>query len=252
MPYAHIFLLSTIKYTMNTILKYIQLPFNYSPELLSKELNALSEQWVMHFNKAHYDGEWSALPLRSVDGSLTNVIPANSGEELFVDTVLMDKCPYMKSILLDFRCEHKAIRLLKLKPGAVIKEHSDADLCYEQGEARIHVPVITNPQVEFYIDSERVDMLPGSCWYMNFNLPHRINNFGDTDRVHLVMDIVVNDYVRDMFELTAPEKKKFIPVKEKFSASEKQEMIKQLRELNTEVANQIATKMEAELSLQSQ
>jgi hypothetical protein len=34
----------------------------------------------------------------------------------------------------------------------------------------------------------------GECWYINANLPHSVSNLGGTDRIHLVMDWVVNDW----------------------------------------------------------
>ena len=67
-----------------------------------------------------------------------------------------------------------AVRLLKLNAGASIKEHRDNDLFFEKGEIRIHIPIITNADVEFYLDSERMNLQEGSCWYMNFNLLHAI------------------------------------------------------------------------------
>jgi len=233
---------------MKTIIKYIRLPFRFSQQRLLDELNALQGEWIMHFNKAHYDGDWSALPLRSVSGSISNVIPGNGREEeVFADTVFMEQCPYIKHILGHFPCNHKSVRLLRLKPGAVIKEHTDAELCFEQGEARIHVPIITNAQLEFYLDDERVEMQAGSCWYMNFNLPHRINNFGETDRVHLVIDIEVNDAIREMFANVPPGDKKIIPAKEQFSGDQKKEIIARLKEMNTAVSNELARTMEAEM-----
>lgn len=230
---------------MNTIIKYLKFPFLFDADRLLAELNGLNEQWVMHFNKAHYEGEWSALPLRSINGSLGNVLPENNNNGSFMDTVLMAQCPYMKSIADHFPCEHGAIRLLNLKPGAVIKEHSDAGLFYEDGEARIHVPIITNPQVEFYLDNERMDLVAGECWYMNFNLPHRIANYGNTDRVHLVMDIFVNDKVREIFEGVDTLHKKMIETKPKYSAAEKLQIIEQLRAMNTPASLRLAEDMEA-------
>ena len=101
--------------------------------------------------------------MRSISGRMDNVLPGFDGNVVFADTVLMEKCPYIKSILDEFKVEKKAVRLLNLKPGAVIKEHRDAELCYEMGEARIHIPIMTNPEVEFYVDNERFELLPGSC-----------------------------------------------------------------------------------------
>ena len=233
---------------MNSVIKYIQLPFLFSVENLTGELNKLSAQWIEHFNKAHYTGDWGALPLRSINGSLTNIVPENNTTGAFHDTILMQQCPYIQSILQHFECEHQAVRLLKLSPGAVIKEHTDNGLCYEQGEARIHIPINTNEQVEFYLDNERIAMKPGECWYLNFDLPHRITNGGTTDRIHLVIDIMVNEQVRKLFDHVTPDHKKMISAKEKYSEKEKQEMIRHLKEMNTPVSIRLAEEMAATLN----
>jgi len=95
-----------------------------------------------------------------------------------------------------FLCPLKAVRLLKLAAGSVIREHRDYDLGYDAGEVRIHVPVTTNPGVEFRLNDRRVTMDEGECWYLDLNLPHRVANRGATDRVHLVLDCEVNDWLR--------------------------------------------------------
>ena len=40
----------------------------------------------------------------------------------------------------------------------------------------------------------------GEAWYLDLNLRHRVDNHSDTDRIHLVIDCVVNDWVRALFE----------------------------------------------------
>ena len=90
-------------------------------------------------------------------------------------------------------------RLLNLRCGAVIKPHRDAELAFEHGVARIHVPVFTNPDVEFVIEDQRIVMEAGSCWYINANLLHRVANRGDADRIHLVVDCGVDDWLRERF-----------------------------------------------------
>ena len=99
-----------------------------------------------------------------------------------------------------FQCPLEAVRLLRLGPHARIREHRDIDLGYEFGEIRIHIPVTSNPEVAFYLDGERVDMKPGEAWYMELNLPHRVENAGTGDRVHLVVDCLLNDWLREMLE----------------------------------------------------
>jgi hypothetical protein len=44
-------------------------------------------------------------------------------------------------------------------------------------------------------------MKEGECWYLNFNLPHRVKNSGTADRIHLVIDCVVNDWLLQQMNL---------------------------------------------------
>ena len=134
-------------------------------------------------------------------------------------------------------------RLLKLGRGAVIKPHKDAELAFENGEARIHVPIFTNPGVEFFLEDQRVPMEPGSCWYINANLPHRVANRGETDRIHLVVDCAVNDWVREWFstaELFHSEIRR--------DPRETRQMIDLLRSMNTPASLAIVAQLEEELA----
>ena len=80
----------------------------------------------------------------------------------------------------------------------MVKEHCDYNLGFEDGEVRLHIPVLTNPAVEFVLDGKRITMNPGEVWYHNFNLPHRVANHGPTDRIHLVMDCFLNGWLCDL------------------------------------------------------
>jgi aspartyl/asparaginyl beta-hydroxylase (cupin superfamily) len=93
----------------------------------------------------------------------------------------------------------ESARFLRLGAGANIREHRDYQLGFEDGFARIHIPVQTNRQVEFYLDGQSIEMSEGEAWYLNFNLKHRVSNGGETDRVHLVVDCLLNDWLRSFF-----------------------------------------------------
>lgn len=71
----------------------------------------------------------------------------------------------------------------------------DGDLAFERGAARLHVPLATNPDVEFRLDGSRVVMEAGSTWYLRLSDPHRVSNKGATDRVHLVIDALTNEWL---------------------------------------------------------
>jgi hypothetical protein len=78
----------------------------------------------------------------------------------------------------------------------VINEHRDPDLGVEWGCARLHIPIFTNAQVDFRLNDQRVDMAAGSVWYLRLADPHRVTNGGATDRVHLVIDVRMNDWLQ--------------------------------------------------------
>jgi hypothetical protein len=88
---------------------------------------------------------------------------------------------------------------MRLTPGSRIKEHRDHDLSFEDGTVRIHVPVITNPEVDFRLNGLRCPMPAGSAWYLRLSDPHSVANLGTGDRVHLVIDATVNDWVAALF-----------------------------------------------------
>lgn len=225
------------------MIKYLQLPFHFDASRMQEELRSLSaKSWQLHYQVKHYNGEWSALPLRSTGGKADDVIIAPTDAVPYLDTVFLNSSPYFKQILDTFQCPLQAVRLLKLGAGAVIKEHHDADLSYEKGEIRIHIPVVTNDEVEFYLDGERMFLKEGECWYMNFNLPHSIINKSDNDRVHLVIDAEVNDRVKKLFEQPALNKKE--TEEPAYDLETKNRIIAQLRQMNTETGNRIADEME--------
>jgi aspartyl/asparaginyl beta-hydroxylase (cupin superfamily) len=90
------------------------------------------------------------------------------------------------------------VRFLRLAAGSIIREHRDYDLGYDEGQVRLHIPIITNPAVDFFLDAQRIEMKEGECWYLDLSLPHWVENRGLTDRVHLVIDCEVNEWIREL------------------------------------------------------
>lgn len=231
------------------MIKYLQLPYQFDVARMQAETAQLGEAyWKLHFQVKHYQGEWSAIPLRSINGEIDNGFISPVETDVYRDTVLLKDCTYIQEVLKTFECPLLSVRLLKLAAGAQIHEHKDRDLCFEEGLVRFHIPVITNEDVEFYLDKERMNLKEGECWYMNFNLPHALHNKSNTNRIHLVIDGMVNDWVQQLF--TAPEiiMKKEVADMPKHGKKEQQEIIFQLRQLNTETSNRLADEMEKSLN----
>ena len=178
----------------------LKLPFRFDAAALRKDLdNFAADDWTPHFNTSYYEGDWSGIALRSPANAHVELYP-DPTVETFVDTDHLTKCPSVKAILDIFECKTETVRFLKLGPGAVIREHRDYKLSFEDGVARVHLPVKTSSEVEFCLDGHRIVMNEGEAWYWNFNLKHSVANKGSEDRVHLVIDCVVNDWLRQIFE----------------------------------------------------
>ncbi|MEO7505720.1 MAG: aspartyl/asparaginyl beta-hydroxylase domain-containing protein [Pyrinomonadaceae bacterium] len=178
---------------------HLRLPLNFDAAGLRSDLaHITADQWLSHYEQDDYVGEWGVVALRSVGGRAENIRPFPGAQILFQDTEVLGKCPNLARAIAAFQCPVAAARLLKLGPGGRILEHKDDFLAPEFGEVRLHVPVLTNPGVEFYLDNERVPLQAGETWYLNFSLPHRIDNLGPTDRVHLVIDCNVNDWLSSL------------------------------------------------------
>ncbi len=184
----------------------LHFPFRFDLQLLRADLaTTKTVEWRPHYNEQDYGGGWRGVALRSAAGESNPLLAGPAGNPVFTDTPLLARCPYFRSALSVFQCPLKSVRLLSLAPQSFIREHSDHALGYDDGEIRIHIPIETNPDVEFYVVGERLLLEEGHSYFINVNLPHRVNNRGRTERIHLVIDAEVNEWVHALFRQGAAE-----------------------------------------------
>jgi Aspartyl/Asparaginyl beta-hydroxylase len=184
----------------------LRLPLTFDPVLLARDLRGLAAVgWIDHFVKQNYEGDWSVIPLRGKAGATHPVMMIYSDPTAteFEDTPMLRDCRYFREVLGAFECPLRAVRLMRLSPGSVIKEHTDLELSAEEGTARIHIPVTTNDDVEFYLNGSRVVLEAGSTWYLRLSDRHSVYNKGATPRVHMVIDAVVNGWLKALLESVA-------------------------------------------------
>lgn len=227
------------------------LPFNFDQQKLYEELKLVEEIWIPHFNSDYYQGDWSGMVLR---GSKSEFHPLSAGSPEtsdFEDYPILDRLPYTRSVISSLKTEKSSIRYLRLRPGSVIKPHQDRDLVYWDGAVRLHIPIVTNPDVLFLVDDRKIEMKPGECWFADFSKIHSVENNGKTNRVHLVIDCKVNDWLKELFihagilekHETAPD-----PMDE-YPETSKMDMLKCLREMGTETSLQLALELEQKYNL---
>lgn len=175
-----------------------RLALAFDPARLQADLAAVEAMtWTDHFVRQNYEGQWDVLPLRHQAGATHPIMQAYTPPDAtdFVDAAILDRTPYFRSVLAAIPCSLKAVRLMRLTPGSKIREHADHDLAADWGQARLHIPITTNPGVTFLLNRVAVAMVPGEAWYLRLSDPHAVTNDGDTDRVHLVIDCEANDWL---------------------------------------------------------
>ena len=177
----------------------VRLPLRFDPPPLQAEVAALAaDDWTPHFNKGVYDGDWSGVALKAIDGAPLQLYPDPAAEGRYEATEVLRRSPALAAAVDAFQCEQESVRLLRLAPGSSIREHRDYGLRWQDGEARVHVPVVSNPAVRFYLEGELVPMAAGEAWYLDLNRPHRVENEGTVARVHLVLDLLVNEWLEEL------------------------------------------------------
>src|SRR5690348_10723862 len=89
---------------------------------LQAEVASLPDRWSLHFQKAHYEGEWTVLPLRSLGGDASETQPFALGNApaRYAATPLLAQCPAIGCFLASLKCPVMSARLLNLRRGAVI------------------------------------------------------------------------------------------------------------------------------------
>lgn len=179
----------------------LRLPLAFDPAPLAADVAAFGESdWTRHFVRSNYEGEWSAIPLRAAEGEThpIRMIGVHSLVDRFVDTLFLARAPAIAALLRELGGAQKAARLMRLTPGSRILEHADHDPDQARAAARLHVPITTNDGVSFHLNGTPVAMAPGELWYLRLSGPHRAANLGTSDRVHLVIDLWLDERLLEL------------------------------------------------------
>jgi len=181
----------------------VKLPLTFDAEKMLQEIQNLNLPEFVYYD---------VLPLRApahvVDPSLP--FPDHKGDFAdgswteWSDADYLENMPYIASVVNSFREHTKVnlVRLLRLAPGATVKEHTDPTLGIEEKNSviRLTVPILSNEDVVFYLNQEPVPMKPGECWYLRLTDPHSIINSGSSQRINMSIDMIPNDWVKNLIK----------------------------------------------------
>jgi len=172
----------------------IKLPVHFCADTLAAEVRALpADAWVPHPEK--FEGN-DYLPLVTPAGRITNDFAGP-----MAITEYLRLCPYMMEVMAALDCVWGRSRLMGLGRGQSVPEHIDIEY-YWRTHVRVHIPIITNPEVAFSCGGETVHMAAGECWVVDTFENHKVHNRGAEQRIHLVLDTVGGERLWDAIEST--------------------------------------------------
>lgn len=161
--------------------EFIQLAQKFDIARMQKEVAALpKELWTPHHEG--FKGNYS-IPLVSRGGLMNNEFKGP-----MACTHILDKCLYLRQVIASFGEVVGRSRLMALDAGCQVPVHSDINYHWYK-RVRIHVPIVTDPDVIFKCANRELNMQAGEAWIFDSWKYHQVNNNSSIFRIHLVIDI---------------------------------------------------------------
>ena len=193
---------------------------------LAAEVDRLDLSFANHYSRYNVAASWSALSVRGYSSDIRMIEKPDAmndawrkkhAADVFAlqDTELRAQLPSIEPLLEMFGEDAKwdRIRLMRLSPeGGELDRHTDQvdpTLGVGVGDLmRIHIPLKTNPEVIFTVwnqDGQPVQqhMGLGKIWALDVRWPHRAQNNGADERIHLVLDVTVDSGIQDCLKPAA-------------------------------------------------
>jgi hypothetical protein len=153
---------------------------------ISRQQTYKTHQDTQMFQLRYMDYEWNSLsgikPVYYDVNKMPNDIAQLALLEIFND--------------LEKEYEAKVVRaeIVKMFAQTSVKPHVDGGDMLNVSR-RCHIPIITNKNVFFTVMSNTVNMEEGVCYEINNGMPHSVKNDSPYDRVHLIIDLLPNQYL---------------------------------------------------------
>lgn len=138
------------------------------------------------FRQTHRKGQQDTKTVPLIWGEDFNHVTKRKDFDIF-ETELNKISDYIKKINGDGRIT--TALLINLPKNKKILPHIDSGDEHFFKTNRIHIPIITNDMCQFTVSNEMIHMKEGQMWEINNSFKtHSVDNNGDTDRIHLLID----------------------------------------------------------------
>jgi hypothetical protein len=160
------------------------------------ELSQASIPWREAYSN-YQSGGWYVAQLLNSSGS-TEQLRIDGGAP--VPTPLLAQFPTIKQMLHETELDVRIARLARISPGSWMHEHND-EAGIGEVRQRLHIPLVSNPQAVLCFDGTHVHLAPGFMWKLDHErVPHAAANYGEADRVHLILDCRMNEALQHLID----------------------------------------------------
>lgn len=160
-----------------------RLPIEVNVGGIVAELDRLDPSWWRPHPEGH-DGN-DALPIVSAGGSIDD----DSVDGDMRPTAVLEHLPSLIPVFTAIAAPIGRTRMMRIAPGGEATPHVDLNR-YWWDRYRIHVPLRTDPGVEFRCGATGLHMPAGSAWVFDTWRNHNVINNSSSPRVHLVIDTI--------------------------------------------------------------
>jgi hypothetical protein len=115
-----------------------------------------------------------------------------------------ERFPAVDEVAKRFKCQINRMMFYALLPGGVLHPHRDMTGAVGLNGLRFHIPIITNERVTFQIEGQPVVMRANELWALDTSFLHAVRNDGDEPRIHLILEVQVNDWVLSLLPRRDP------------------------------------------------
>ena len=161
--------------------EFYKLPLRFDVKRLNDEISQFTESdWRGH-PQGHAGN--TAISLLAVGGDHTNDSPKGPMRP----TRYMERTPYLRQVLATFGAVFGRTRLMRIAGEADANAHVDTNY-YWLNRVRVHVPIVTFPEVQYVCNGKSVHMAAGESWIFNTWRMHNSINPTSHPRIHFVAD----------------------------------------------------------------
>jgi hypothetical protein len=177
----------------------IKLLRTFDPDRLRADAERLLARFELVAPPEYSDERgWRGLSLNSRGGKV-EMASARMAMSDLAETPALAHAPYLRAVLAALPAPKGSVRMMALPPGATIRPHVDTPLNFQAGVARLHVPIVTHPDVEFIIDGLTPRWEAGDLWWADFTRLHSVANRSPIERINLIIDTFVTEELLALF-----------------------------------------------------